>query len=165
MERWGLLAGIILMLAMQAPAAEPAGRGRAARKADDGSFISIQFADKRIPDINVTGVSKPEPYGTFLSPEEERAADRVALMMPPPELAAYALEYDFNDYGDYAQQGLAGYAWDFESPLLNNLLQPTPPYAYPVYNTLEYNAQLAEWRRGLERAALHGVGLESRPAR
>jgi hypothetical protein len=165
LELWGLLAGIILMLAVRAPAAEPAGQGRVTRKADDASFISIQFADKHIPEIHVTGVSKPEPYGTYLGPEEQRAADRVAVLMPPPELAAYALEWDIYDNGGYAQQGLAGYSWDYESPLLHNLLQLSPPYPYPLYNTLEYNAQLAEWRRALERAALHSADLGQRPIR
>jgi hypothetical protein len=35
--------------------------------------------------------------------------------------------------------------------------EPSAPDHYPIYNLMDYYAELGEWRRGLERAASHGI--------
>lgn len=165
--RGGLAAGLILALALSATTgwAEP------------DSYISIRFADPRIPDIHVSGVDQPSHYGTYLSPEEERAQDQAAVVTPPPDPRYYGLNWESHDAFDYARlqtisgflfdqpggwYGGGGHAWDYDYPLLSRLgiwrrLSPTPPTALPQYNMMEYRADLAAWRRARERAARHGV--------
>jgi hypothetical protein len=102
------LFGAALILALLAPwaGAERPARAAAAPPPDD-SFISIRFADPAIPPIQVTGVAEARPYGIHYSAEELRARDQVAVALPPPELNAYALEWESRQDFDARLQGLA----------------------------------------------------------
>lgn len=173
-----LFMSLALSVAAGAWAAEKA-RRQATEPQDDPApaLIDIKFADKRIPDIHVTGeaASSSEPYGIHFSEAEQRARDQAAAMAPPPDPNLYSLEWESHEALDSQRLSLAGEelmadrgvgegwgGWQIPSDsqfyyfrpfFWREPAQPTPPDAHATYNITEYNAALGEWRRAQERAA------------
>lgn len=72
--------------------------------------------------------------------------------------------FDYSDpyagYSDYANFGNGGYRVVPDDLVQRHRVldyQPTAPDHYPRYNQTQYNADLAQWRRDQERAAMRGL--------
>ncbi|MEN6625107.1 MAG: hypothetical protein ABFD69_02645 [Candidatus Sumerlaeia bacterium] len=130
------------------------------------SVIRISFADSDLPDINVSGKISTQPYGVSDTPKVARARAEVALKTPPPILEAFAIQWQplhtvqetilrnsppESPYGDFS--GLSFY-FNLDEPRSQSVDHQSEFKALPEYDTEEYLAQLAEWKREQVRARM-----------
>lgn len=122
--------------------------------------IRIDFADPSVPDINVSGRAAGPVYGVSEAPALARARAEVALKTPPPVIEAFAIKWEpvrvvqetilrnsppeSSGYFDFP--GLAFY-FNLDEPRTQTIDSSTDYAAHPVYDTDEYLAELAQWKR------------------